>query len=148
MILQPCAPWLILTLAVVLLGDALLMLRPPAFIVTCLTGVGFPREWWWALIVIKILAAAGLVVGLRVPGVAAAEAPVLGPFLERVYAMLESGLARLRLGDDARAPLGAVLPLSPARVVLDVVDLARELHEAARTRPERGASTAERRRRR
>ena len=61
---------------------------------------------------------------------------------------LESGLARLRLGDDARAPLGAVLPLSPARVVLDVVDLARELHEAARTRPERGASTAERRRRR
>ena len=61
MILQPCAPWLILTLAVVLLGDALLMLRPPSFIVTCLTGVGFPREWWWALIVIKILAAAGLV---------------------------------------------------------------------------------------
>ena len=61
---------------------------------------------------------------------------------------LESGLARLRLGDDARAPLGAVLPLSPTRVVLDVVDLARELHEAARTRPERGASTAERRRRR
>ena len=61
MILQPCAPWLILTLAVVLLGDALLMLRPPAFIVTCLTGVGFPREWWWALIVIKILAVIGVV---------------------------------------------------------------------------------------
>ena len=28
------------------------------------------------------------------PSPAAAEAPVLGPFLERVYAMLESGLAR------------------------------------------------------
>lgn len=63
-------PWWPQTvLAAVLLGDALLSLRPPRFIRDCLDGVGFPREWWWTLIAIKTLAACGLVAGIWIPGV-------------------------------------------------------------------------------
>jgi hypothetical protein len=61
-------------LAAVLLGDALLSLRPPAFIRDCLDGVRFPREWWWALIAAKLLAVAGLVVGRWEAGVGVAAA--------------------------------------------------------------------------
>ncbi|EOM75817.1 hypothetical protein DW322_13165 [Rhodococcus rhodnii] len=59
-----------------LAGDALLSLRPPTFISDCLHGVGFPREWWWTLVVIKALAAIGLAVGAlrNDPGVAATVA--------------------------------------------------------------------------
>lgn len=45
---------------------------------------------------------------------------------------LEQGLASLRLGTDARAPLGAILPQAPRRAALDVVDLARNLHSRTR----------------
>jgi hypothetical protein len=51
-------------LALSLGGDAILSLRPPKFIVNCLSGVNFPRNWWWVLIVIKASATAGLVIGL------------------------------------------------------------------------------------
>ncbi|WP_368660401.1 DoxX family protein [Kocuria sp.] len=43
---------------------------PPKFIRDCLDGVGFPREWWWTLIVIKTTAAVGLLAGIWIPGVA------------------------------------------------------------------------------
>ena len=68
MVLEPAPYWPQL-LAAVLLGDALISLRPPAFIRDCLNGVRFPRDWWWTLIVIKLLATAGLVAGIWVPGV-------------------------------------------------------------------------------
>jgi hypothetical protein len=75
----------------VLLGDAALSLRPPAFIRDCLDGVGFPREWWWTLIVIKVLAAAGLVAGLWVPGLAlAATTGVIAYFLCAAVAHLRA----------------------------------------------------------
>lgn len=51
-------------LAVILVGDAVLSVKPPEFIAQCLSGVNFPRDWWWALIGIKLLAAAGLVVAV------------------------------------------------------------------------------------
>ncbi|WP_114855443.1 DoxX family protein [Brachybacterium sp. YJGR34] len=72
LILLPELWWPTILLAAVLVGDAALSLRPPGFIRDCLDGVRFPREWWWTLIVIKLVAAAGLVVGLWVPGIAAA----------------------------------------------------------------------------
>ncbi|KQB86060.1 DoxX family protein [Corynebacterium lowii] len=50
-------------LAAVLLGDALLSIKPPAFISRCLSGVNLPRDWWWALIGVKLLATAGLITG-------------------------------------------------------------------------------------
>ncbi len=68
----PHWPWLTVALAAALLGDALLSLRPPAFIRDCLDGVRFPRDWWWTLIVIKATAAAGLLAGLWYPGVGVA----------------------------------------------------------------------------
>ena len=59
MILMPDPYWPQLALAAILLGDALLSMRAPAFIRECLHGVRFPRDWWWTLIVIKMLAATG-----------------------------------------------------------------------------------------
>jgi hypothetical protein len=78
----PHLPWLTIALAVALLGDALLSVRPPRFIQDCLDGVRFPRDWWWTLIAIKLVAGAGLLVGLSVPGVGiAANAGVVGYFV-------------------------------------------------------------------
>ncbi|WP_244303316.1 hypothetical protein [Leucobacter coleopterorum] len=51
--------WIPVALAAILLGDAIISTRPSAFIRHCLDGVKLPREWWWILIVIKLLAAAG-----------------------------------------------------------------------------------------
>lgn len=69
MILIPNWWWAPALLAFVLLVDAVISLRPPAFVRDCLDGVRFPREWWWTLVVIKALAASGLVAGLWFPGV-------------------------------------------------------------------------------
>jgi DoxX-like protein len=79
--------WLTGLLALVLFGDAVMSLRPPAFIQRCLDGVRLPRDWWWILIVIKILAAAGLVVGFKYPGVAfATNVAIIGYFMCAGYA--------------------------------------------------------------
>lgn len=69
MILESSPAWPSMVLAVVLLGDAILSLKPAAFIDACLTGVRIPKDWWWALIFIKFLAATGLIAGIWVPGV-------------------------------------------------------------------------------
>ena len=68
--LTPDLWWPPAILALVLFGDAVMSLRPPGFIRDCLDGVRFPREWWWTLVVIKVLAALGLVAGIWLPGVA------------------------------------------------------------------------------
>jgi hypothetical protein len=65
--------WLTAVLAAVLLVDVALSVRPARFIARCLDGVNFPREWWWTLVVIKLLAVAGLATGFVVPGVALAS---------------------------------------------------------------------------
>ncbi len=70
MILLPTSWVPPVVLAVVLLGDVALSIRPVKFIRECLHGVGFPEDWWWVLIVVKLLAASGLIVGIWVPGVA------------------------------------------------------------------------------
>ncbi|WP_019203975.1 DoxX family protein [Tsukamurella sp. 1534] len=78
----PRLPWLTVLLAVALLGDALLSVRPPQFIQDCLDGVRFPRDWWWTLIAIKLVAGAGLLAGLHYPGVGfAANAGVVAYFV-------------------------------------------------------------------
>ncbi len=82
MSLLPDPWWLPAILAAALLFDAVASVRPPAFISDCLDGVGFPRDWWWTLIVIKTLAVVGLVAGLWIPGVAlAASAGVVAYFV-------------------------------------------------------------------
>lgn len=66
----PATWWLTALLALVLFSDVAMSIRPFAFIRDCLDGVNFPRDWWWTLIVIKMLAVTGLVTGMWVPGVA------------------------------------------------------------------------------
>lgn len=69
-------------LAAVLLIDVALSIRPVQFIRDCLHGVRFPEEWWWSLLVIKALAAAGLIAGIWMPGLAfAANSGVIAYFL-------------------------------------------------------------------
>lgn len=69
MSLVPEPWWLPIPLAAVLLFDAVASIRPPRFIRECLDGVRFPRDWWWVLIAVKALAVAGLIVGIRIPGI-------------------------------------------------------------------------------
>ncbi|GAB3616940.1 hypothetical protein GCM10027416_14970 [Okibacterium endophyticum] len=91
MILLPSLWWLPSLLAAVLLADAALSVRPPAFIRDCLNGVRFPRDWWWTLIVIKTLAAAGLIAGIWVSGIGfAANLGVVAYFLCAVAAHLKA----------------------------------------------------------
>lgn len=63
MILESSPAWPSIILAAILFGDAALSLKPPAFIEVCLRGVRLPAEWWWTLIVIKLLAQAGSLLG-------------------------------------------------------------------------------------
>ncbi|GAA3220040.1 DoxX family protein [Nonomuraea helvata] len=91
----PSLWWPTALLALALLVDALLSIRPPAFIRDCLDGVGLPREWWWTLIVIKLLAAAGLVAGLEYDGIGlAANVGVVAYFLCAVYAHIRARFLR------------------------------------------------------
>lgn len=83
----PSLWWPSVLLAGALLSDALMSVRPPAFIRDCLNGVKFPPEWWWTLVVIKLLAVTGLVLGLKFAGVGfAANAAVVCYFLCACYA--------------------------------------------------------------
>lgn len=83
--------WVPAILALVLLGDAVMSLRPPAFIRDCLDGVGFPRDWWWTLIVVKLLAAAGLIAGIWIPGLAlAATIGVIAYFVSAAAAHIRA----------------------------------------------------------
>ena len=111
MILSPDPWWPQAVLALVLLGDALASVRPPAFIRDCLEGVKLPRQWWWVLVVIKLLAVAGLVAGVWIPGVGvaanvgvivyflcAAGAHARARFLGRAFLLNYLGMLGLSLG--------------------------------------------------
>lgn len=93
--LLPDPWWLSVTLAALLLLDATLSMRPPAFIRDCLDGVHFPRDWWWTLIAIKLTAVAGLLVGLVFPGSGSqrtlASSPTFCVRRSRIYAPASSG---------------------------------------------------------
>ncbi|HEY8300706.1 MAG TPA: DoxX family protein [Jatrophihabitans sp.] len=83
--------WPPVLLAAALFSDAAMSVRPPKFIRDCLDGVHFPREWWWALIVIKTLAVTGLVAGIWMPGVAfAANVGVIVYFLSAAAAHIRA----------------------------------------------------------
>lgn len=63
----PDPVWPVILLAVISFGDALLCLRPVAFIARCLEDVHWPRRYWWVLSPVKFAAAAGLIAGIWVP---------------------------------------------------------------------------------
>lgn len=62
--------WPLLVMALIQVADAVMCLRPMAFIETCLQGVRFPNRWWWVLPPLKFATAAGLVVGIWQPPLA------------------------------------------------------------------------------
>ena len=91
MSLIPDPWWLSCLLGAALLFDVIVSLRPPRFISDCLEGVRFPRDWWWALVVVKACAVVGLIAGLWVPGVGlAAHAGVIVYFLCAIAAHLRA----------------------------------------------------------
>lgn len=63
--------WPVVVLAAISLGDGLLCIKPAAFIARCFEDVHLPRRYWWLAPPIKIAAAAGLVAGVWIPGLAA-----------------------------------------------------------------------------
>ena len=71
MTLLPEPVWPIVVLAVISLGDGLLCIKPAAFIAQCFEDVHLPRRYWWLTPPIKFAAAAGLVAGVWIPGLAA-----------------------------------------------------------------------------
>lgn len=95
MLLLPALWWPTALLALALFGDAAMSIRPMKFIQVCLDGVRFPRQWWWTVVVIKLLATVGLVVGLTIPGVGfAANIGVVVYFLVAVYAHIRAGFLK------------------------------------------------------
>lgn len=87
--------WPTVVLATVMLADAAMSISPPRFISNCLDGVAFPRDWWWVLVVVKLMAAGGLAIGLFVPGVGlAANAGVVCYFLAAVFAHVRARFLR------------------------------------------------------
>lgn len=85
-----------MVLAVICLGDAILCLKPVAFIADCFERVHFPRRWWPLMPVIKFAAAAGLVAGLWIPYLGLVTSACLV-----VYFLLAIG-AHLRARDIGR----------------------------------------------
>ncbi|MBP3089387.1 hypothetical protein EML15_09575 [Corynebacterium sp. sy017] len=91
MIIDAQPLWAPILLALVLLGDILMSIRPLPFIEKCLRGVNLPRQWWWILIYIKTLAVAGLTVGIWIPGVGiATTAAVVAYFIAAAIAHIKA----------------------------------------------------------
>ena len=84
-------------LAAVLAGDARMAITPPKVISQCLSGVNFPKDWWWALIGIKSLAATGLVAGATIGDTSittTVSIGVLGYFIFAIIAHIKAGFLK------------------------------------------------------
>lgn len=71
MTLLPDPIWPVVVLAVISLGDGLLCIAPVGFVAQCFEDVHWQRKYWWMMPPIKFAAAAGLVAGIWIPGLAA-----------------------------------------------------------------------------
>jgi hypothetical protein len=67
----PDPQWPVVVLAAIQLVDAVLCIKPAAFIADCFRGVNWPQRLWWLMPPIKLAAATGLVAGLWIPHLAA-----------------------------------------------------------------------------
>lgn len=69
--LLPDPVWPVIVLAVISLVDGVLCVKPARFIAQCFDDVKWPRRYWWMMAPIKFAAAAGLILGIWVPWLAA-----------------------------------------------------------------------------
>lgn len=107
--------WAPALLAIILLGDIALSIRPVPFIRDCLDSVELPRRWWWVLIVVKLLASAGLIAGNWIPGLAfAANIGVIAYFCCAAVAHIRAGAT----GTAFRVNCLGMLALSTALLIL------------------------------
>ncbi|MGW4720737.1 DoxX family protein [Nocardia sp. NPDC004260] len=67
----PDPVWPVLVLACIQFGDAIMCIKPFQFIADCFEGVNWPKRFWWVMPPIKFAAAAGLILGLWAPYLAA-----------------------------------------------------------------------------
>jgi hypothetical protein len=110
MTITPDPWWPQAILAGVLALDAAISIRPPAFIRACLNGVKFPEDWWWTLIVIKVLATAGLITGIYVAGVgAAANTGVICYFLVASFAHIRAHFLKSEFWINCLGMLGLAM---------------------------------------
>jgi hypothetical protein len=73
----PDPVWPVVVLAIIQFVDALLCLKPVAFIAQCFDDVRFPRRHWWIMSPIKFAATAGLLAGIWVPWLGAVTSAAL-----------------------------------------------------------------------
>lgn len=71
MTLLPDPVWPVIVLAAISLADAVLCIKPVRFIAQCFEDVKWPKSRWWMMAPIKFAAAAGLILGIWIPGLAA-----------------------------------------------------------------------------
>lgn len=71
MTLLPDPIWPVVVLALISLIDGVLCIKPVGFIARCFDDVRWPRRYWWMMTPIKFAAAAGLIAGIWIPGLAA-----------------------------------------------------------------------------
>lgn len=69
--------WPVVVLAVISAGDAVLCIKPAAFIAQCFDDVGWPHRLRWIMVALKLAAAAGLVAGIWIPYLGAVTAVAL-----------------------------------------------------------------------
>lgn len=67
----PDPVWPVLALAAIQFVDAILCIKPVAFVAACFDDVDWPRRLWWTVPPVKFAAAAGLVAGIWIPYLAA-----------------------------------------------------------------------------
>ncbi|MFD1827810.1 MULTISPECIES: DoxX family protein [Mumia] len=59
--------WPVVVLALISAADAVMCIKPAAFVRECLADVRFPQRFWRLLAPVKAAAAAGLVAGIWIP---------------------------------------------------------------------------------
>lgn len=79
--------WPVAALAVIQLADAVMCWRPMPFIAQCFSDVNFPERFWPVMTPLKLAAAAGLIVGVWWPPLAALTSGCLVAYFAVAVAM-------------------------------------------------------------
>ena len=118
MILESSPAWPTAILAFVVFCDAIMSIRPLAFIRVCLTGVNLPENWWWVLVYTKLVATTGLVAGFWFPGIGiAANIGVIFYFIAACVAHIKARF----LESEFKINCLGMLCLSVASLILTMI---------------------------